>query len=256
MPERARERERGRRRLVVMMLLCVHSGGIAICAGADARLLIDVEHAGIRIDVAGHPLWVVADALQSRSGIRFDVEARVRNESVNGVAEGGSWSQVVATLLDGYNRIVVSRDDGTIERVLILNHGNLDARALGTQPESQQGDAPRRVPLPPGEKIALEKPWENLPTESIGTTPGASDPEGPSEIHEPPERGLDQHPGWASDFRMTDGSVMPSLRPSDLLTPDPPSPSMGDLASGPAPDRPAGTTISPIDVAPPPPEPF
>ncbi|WP_139052735.1 hypothetical protein [Thiocapsa marina] len=234
-----------------MVLLSAFPGGYAFCDGSDTRLLIDVAPAGIRIDVAARPLWAVAEALQSRSGIRVDVEARVRNDSIDGVVEAESWPQILEKLLDRYNKVVVSRDDGSIERVLILNHGSDEAPAFAAEPASQGDGVPPRVPLPPGETGVTGEPTVDPPDAWTETTPAASDPDGPAEMPQPPEPAQYRRPSGVSGSRTTDGSNMPPLLPPDALAPPPPSPSMAEVVSGPIQDRLGVTNTTPIDVAPP-----
>lgn len=163
--------------IIVPSLILLHMAAGAAEVEPSSELSIGTDSQQITLSVCGEPLWRVLKGIGKESGVLFGVESHVRNEIVCVNLGGGNWRQLLDQFLQKYNKALVHRDDGSLERVLILNYGDVGSRISPEERIPTVADAPLSVPPPlPGSAVAdtthPQQSWPGAPP----MVPGPPDP--------------------------------------------------------------------------------
>jgi len=237
----------------VVFLLKLFVLAAALCAaplGLAADIALRANPGLITLSACGQPLWRVLDRLQRESGVKFGVEAHIRNEPVCANLQGEDWRQLLEQLLQGYNKVVVHKDDGAIARVLILNHGDAVPQVAAADPKPAMEKAPEAVPQPdppaPGAKASAPSPpvsWPGAPpVVSVPIDPaeeGSEESAEPSvflrgqvappdlaELESPPDEGPAQLDEISTLSAGQQSTTSPADRPPEAASPPDPSVSL------------------------------
>jgi hypothetical protein len=146
------------------------------------ELTLGVDSGQISLRVCGEPLRRVLALVEKESGISFGVAGSVGKEQICGHVQGETWRQLMETLLEGYNKAVVYNDDGTVLRVLVLNHGVTSPQVAVETPIPPVEGVPDAVPPPTllAEGAAGRSEATPLPASPPGGPPNVPAPVDPS----------------------------------------------------------------------------
>lgn len=154
-PSKGEQLHFNRGALLFMVLMA--SGGFSMGkteVNLPADITITADQQGIRLAACEKPLWLLLERIEEKSGVRIGVEGHVGNQPVCVDIGAETWSQLLDVLLKAYDKIVVHEADGSVSRVLVLNHGNPNAQGVTSSatggPTAQAGSSGDRQ----GDKVA------------------------------------------------------------------------------------------------------
>lgn len=184
--------------IIVMSLVFLHLAAGAAQVEPSSELTISTESQKIALSVCGQPLWRVLKGIEKESGVVFGVEGHIRNEIVCVNLRGENWRQLLDQLLQEYNKALVHRDDGSLQRVLILNHKNPGSPISPEVRLPTLADAPQTVPSPLLESAVAD-----------ATHPQPSWPGVPPVVPGPPDSTAEDSDGTAGDSVFLRGLIPP-----------------------------------------------
>ena len=131
---------------------------VPVCAWAETQ--VDGQSDAIRLEVHGAPLAEVLDALGSRFKLHYRTSTAL-TQAVTGTYEG-SLQYIVARVLDGYDRVIKSSDDGLDVFIYSPNKGAAVVAASNTAaPPPTEDGKPADAPAAPAKTppaIAISTP--------------------------------------------------------------------------------------------------
>ena len=92
----------------------------AWCYAAERSSAIH-HNIGIRIVAQDQPLREILDDVNQKSGIVFDVSARVKESRTTATISARTWPEAIKHLLKGYNRVGIWNEEGELERIMVLS---------------------------------------------------------------------------------------------------------------------------------------
>ncbi len=175
-----------RMRVVLIVLLSMiqlpATAGTAQIA-PPPEFAISVDSGLISLRACNEPLWRVLALIEKESGIGLGVEAHVGMERICANEQGETWNQILEALLRGYNKAVVHQVDGTVSRILVLNHGFIGPQVAVKTPMPPAEGVPEAVPPPPDpnpNEAADRSEATRPPADLSGAPPSVAAPVKPS----------------------------------------------------------------------------
>jgi hypothetical protein len=98
---------------------------------------VDTTSDGVSIRVKQVPLRDLLRSIESESGIHFQINESLLNNSVNADIQADTWTEAVLDLLEDINRIELWQDDDTLASVRLLGNKEWsDGTSLSTNSNS------------------------------------------------------------------------------------------------------------------------
>ncbi len=200
---------------MVLMLATAVAG-----AHANDEIAIFADSRQVKVNVCEEPLGRLLEQVEAQSGIVLRAEAQVQSERVCVDIQGASWREVLEQLFQGYNKAIVYGDDGSMQRMILLNHATrapeaAELRSRGaattpldvTQPKSDDAAAEDRLsdyrPLAPPQVALPDGPARGDVDELAPPTAflrGLIAPPDPPELASPPD-GAGARPDLVAESR-------------------------------------------------------